>query len=228
MMLLGLLILALPLLGLALQGWAARLLRRHGDDRPDLPGTGGELARHLLDAAGLQDVPVQVTDQGDHYDPQVKAVRLRPEHGQGRSLAAVAVAAHECAHAVQDAEGWRPLRTRTRLAAAAVRLDGIGRWGTLAIALAAGILKAPALMLAAMGLGFVGWLATLIVHLATLPVEFDASFRRALPALERLGHLGEADLRAARRILRACALTYVARALISLLNVRRWTTPWRR
>lgn len=228
MALLGLLVLTFPLVGFALQGWVSWLLRRHGADRPDLPGTGGELARHLLDAAGLHAVPVEVTNKGDHYDPTAKVVRLRQEHAEGRSLTAVAVAAHECAHAVQDAEGWRPLRTRTRLAGPAMWFDAIGRWAAFAIIVAAGVLKVPSLVMAAMALGFVGWLVSVAAHLTTLPVDFDASFGRALPALERLDHLSEADVRAARRILRTCALTYVAGALVSLLNVYRWVTPWRR
>jgi len=72
------------------------MLKRHGAERVDFPGTGGELARHLLDEAGpLQAVSVDVTDLGDHYDPDAQAVRLLPQHHNGRSIAAIAVAAHE-------------------------------------------------------------------------------------------------------------------------------------
>ena len=85
------------------QVWIRRVLRQHGVDRPDLPGTGGELARHLLDEAGLQAVLVEPTDLGDHYDPDTRAVRLKREHHDGKSITAVAVAAHEVAHAVQHA-----------------------------------------------------------------------------------------------------------------------------
>src|SRR5258708_22804266 len=77
------------------QLWIRRVLARHGGERPDFPGTGAELARHLLDAAGLQSVPVEETDKGDHYDPQARAVRLFPPHHDRRSGAAVAVAAHQ-------------------------------------------------------------------------------------------------------------------------------------
>src|SRR5882757_11433302 len=87
------------------QLWIRRVLARHGGERPDFPGTGAELARHLLDAAGLQSVPVEETDKGDHYDPQARAVRLLPRHHDGRSVAAVAIAAHEVSHAVQHARG---------------------------------------------------------------------------------------------------------------------------
>ena len=69
------------------QVWIRRVLKQHGVDRPDLPGTGGELARHLLDEAGLQAVLVEQTDIGDHYDPEARAVRLLPQHHDGRSIA---------------------------------------------------------------------------------------------------------------------------------------------
>src|ERR1700741_3193389 len=87
------------------QWWVRHVLARHGADRPDLPGTGAELARHLLDEAGLQTVAVEVTDRGDHYDPEARAVRLLPQHHDGRSIAAVAVAGHEVSHAGQHARG---------------------------------------------------------------------------------------------------------------------------
>src|SRR5215471_15805457 len=87
------------------QVWVRNALARHGAERPDLPGTGGELARHLLDEAGLRGVKVELTGDGDHYDPVERAVRLLPQHHDGRSIAAVAVAAHEVSHAVQHARG---------------------------------------------------------------------------------------------------------------------------
>src|SRR5215831_11195209 len=87
------------------QWWVRHVLARHGGERSDLPGTGGELARHLLDEAGLRGVKVELTGNGDHYDPVERAVRLLPQHHDGRSVAAVAVAAHEVSHAVQHARG---------------------------------------------------------------------------------------------------------------------------
>src|SRR5262245_41426413 len=98
------------------QWWIRRVLRRHGVERPDFPGTGAELARHLLDAAGLQHVKVESTEHGDHYDPEAQAVRLTPPHHGGRSVAAVAVAAHEVSHAVQHARGEAAFALRWRLA----------------------------------------------------------------------------------------------------------------
>ena len=96
--------------------WVRAVIARHSVNRPDLPGTGGELARHLLDGMGLPQVKVEETALGDHYDPELKAVRLMPDRFHGRSLSAAVIAAHEVGHAMQDATDLRLLKTRTRLA----------------------------------------------------------------------------------------------------------------
>src|ERR1700758_297596 len=108
---LGIALLILVIAVFAPSYWVRHVLARHGVERPDLPGTGGELARHLLDEAGLDTVKVEVTDAGDHYDPENRAVRLTRPHYDGRSVSAVAVAAHEVSHAVQHAHG-EPAFTR--------------------------------------------------------------------------------------------------------------------
>jgi Zn-dependent membrane protease YugP len=202
--------------------WARAVLRWYRDDRPDFPGTGGELARHLLDEAGLGHVPVEPTERGDHYDPDAKAVRLSPAHFDGRSLVAVVVAAHEVAHALQDRDGYAPLAWRGRLARLAYGVELVGSglvYGGLALAALA---KSPALVAAAFGVGVLSRLAMVTVHAVTLPVEWNASFARALPILDGGDYVPKSDLGAARRILRACALTYVATSLVSLLNLWRW------
>lgn len=208
--------------------WVQRELRLHAGDRPDLPGTGGELARHLLDLAKLADVKVERADPGeDHYDPEAKAVRLSPENHDGRSVTAVAIAAHEVSHALQDAQGHAPIRLRTRWIATLRTVDRIAYAILIAIPLVFLVVKAPiaiAVQLAA-GIALLG--TRVIVHLLTLPTEFDASFNRALPILEQGGYLGAADLPAARRVLRAAALTYVSAALMTLINVARWIRIFR-
>ncbi len=202
--------------------WAKAVLKRHSDDRPDYPGTGGELARHLLDQAGLTEVVAEVTDSGDHYDPTAKAVRLRRDNFDGRSLTAVTVAAHEVGHALQDGDGYGPLATRTRLAKSVgglQRLGSIIAFGAFAVGAVSG---APGVALLGVGAGIATMASSVVIHLVTLPVEFDASFNRALPILDQGGYLPPEDMPAARRILKACALTYVASSLASLLNLWRW------
>ena len=97
------------------QLWVRHTIGRHDVERPDLDGTGGELARHLLNRFDLNGVKVEITDKGNHYDPEAKAVRLTAKHHDGRSLSAVAIAAHEVSHALQDARGERMLALRQRL-----------------------------------------------------------------------------------------------------------------
>jgi Zn-dependent membrane protease YugP len=204
------------------QVWIRRVLARHGIDRPDLPGTGAELARHLLDEAGLRAVKVELTGDGDHYDPQACAVRLTPPHHDGRSIAAAAVAAHEVSHALQHARGERAFALRFSLVRRLIWLERAAVAILLLAPVVLLVLKAPILLLLQVVAGMLLLMVRVVVHLATLPVEFDASFGKALPVLEQGRYLAVADLPAARSVLRAAAWTYVAAALVALLNVARW------
>src|SRR5215467_13679681 len=165
------------------QWWVGHVMRQHGSNRPDFPGTGGELARHLLDEAGLQAVTVETTDRGDHYDPVAQAVRLLPQHHDGRSVAAVAVAAHEVSHAVQHARGERAFALRCHLARNLTWVERLAS-GILLLAPVVFILvKAPVLLVLQLLAGFALLAVRILVHVVTLPVELDASFGKALPAL---------------------------------------------
>lgn len=205
--------------------WVEHVLRTAQADRPDLPGTGAELARHLLDEAGLHAVTVEETPEGDHYDPGTRTVRLTPPHFQGRSIAAVAVATHEVAHAVQHGQDEPGFRRRLRLVALIAPLDRAGQFVLLSTPLIFLFLRSPALVALQVGLVVLLFAGRLAVHAVTLPVELDASFGKALPVLERGGYLSLRDLPQARRVLRAAALTYVAAALATLLDVIRWFRP---
>lgn len=214
-----------PLLVGALFGpqlWVRAVMRRHGGPRADFPGSGGELARHLLDRLGLDGIAVGTTDRGDHYDPVARAVRLGPQHFSGRSLTAVVIAAHEVGHALQDASGYRPLRWRHRLVGFARSAQRLGNGLILATPLIAAVTRMPSIGLLTLAGGLVSLGSATLVHLITLPVEWDASFGRALPLLRAGKYIADEDLPAARRILRAAALTYVAGTLASLLGLWRW------
>ena len=204
------------------QYWIRQALAKHGADRPDLPGSGGELARHLLDEAGLPDVKVEATETGDHYDPEDRAVRLRPEHFEGRSVSAVAVAAHEVSHAVQHAAGDRAFALRGAIIRHVAWFDQAAVIVLFALPILAVAVRSPALMIFQLALGLSLLAVRIAVHLVTLPVELDASFGKALPVLRRGGYLSERDLPAARSVLKAAAWTYVASALATLLDVARW------
>lgn len=218
------LIVLLLVMGLAFlpQLWVRSVIKRYGAERSDLPGSGGDFARHILDGMGLGHVRVEETKLGDHYDPETKTVRLLPQHMNGRSLSAVVIAAHEVGHAMQDASGYQPLVARQRLARQAQRIEMVGSVVMLAAPVLLLLIKSPHLMVAQVFVGLMILAATVLVHLVTLPVEYDASFRRALPVLEAGQYVGKEDMRAARTILRAAAFTYVAAAGLSLLDVMRW------
>ena len=218
------LILLLVASGLALlpQMWVKGVLKRHSADRADIPGTGGEFARHVLDSMKLGHVKVEETPHGDHYDPEAKVVRLIPQHFAGRSLAAVVVAAHEVGHAMQDATNYPPLNARTRLAKQAQSIERVGMAIMLATPIVVLVFKSPYVIVLELFLGMLILASTVVMHAMTLPVEFDASFRRALPLLKTGRYVGDRDMASARQILRAAAFTYVAAAAMSLLDVARW------
>lgn len=222
------LLIVLLLLIFGPQYWVQAVLSRYNrKDEENFTGTGGELARHLLDRFDLQAVQVEVTANGDHYDPIAKAVRLGEDRFNGRTLTAITVAAHEVGHAIQDARGETLFHWRTRLASLAVGAQKLGSLLLFLVPLLSAITRVPAVgaitLLAAflvMGIG-------LVVQLLTLPVEIDASFKKALPMLES-GYLAPAQYRPARKILRAAALTYVSASLAGLLNFWRWMSVLRR
>ena len=204
------------------QLWVRQTIGRHDAERPDLDGTGGELARHLLNRFDLNAVTVEITDKGDHYDPQAKAVRLTARHHDGRSLSAVAIAAHEVSHALQDARGERMLTLRQRLVKFAAVTDRFAGVFFIASPVLGGLARTPVAFFGLIGLGIALLAVRVIVDLVTLPVETDASFTKALPILESGGYVDPADMPAVKSVLRAAAFTYLAGALISLVNLARW------
>jgi uncharacterized protein len=218
----GLAVIAVLLLVFGPQFWVQYAMKKHGDERPDMPGTGGELARHLLDEAGLQSVPVEETDMGDHYDPEERVVRLMPQNVHGKSVTAVAIAAHEVSHAVQHAREEPGFMRRMAVIGRIIWIDRIATIILLSAPLLAVVIKAPVLLAAQIGVGVVLLLVRVAAHLVTLPIEYDASFRKALPILQQGRYLDEADLPAARHVLKAAAWTYVAAAMATLLDVMRW------
>lgn len=208
--------------------WVRRVMERYSEPGDRYPGTGAALARKLLDELGMNRVRVEETDRGDHYDPDAKAVRLTPRVYGGRSLTAITVAAHEVGHALQDHEGYAPLRLRSRLVRAT---GGIQKFGAAVLMMSpfiGALTRAPGLGIVMFGAGIVTMLASTVVHFVTLPTELDASFGRALPLLDRHRILKPVDRPHARKLLKAAAMTYVATSLMSLLNVARWWAILRR
>ena len=208
--------------------WIRAVMRRYSEPEDRYELTGAEVARQLLDSNGLQDVQLEVTESGDHYDPLARAVRLLPDHYTKRSLAAVTIAAHEVGHAIQDAQGYPALKWRTRLVRLLGPVEKIGAGVLMATPLIIAVTRYPLAGLLTFAGGFLALGSGVVIHLFTLPTEFDASFRRALPQMEEHGLLYEKDAPHARKLLRAAAMTYVAASLMSLLNVARWWAILRR
>ena len=203
--------------------WVKFTLKRYATDRKDLPGTGGELATHLVKRFELTDVKVEQTQEGhDHFDFGQHAVRLSPSVLNGRSLTAVAVAAHEVGHAIAHEKKQKISHLSSRylpLAHFARRITAGLLLGWPALSL---LLHIPyAVPLHALVVGLSGLLAVL-VQVAILPEEWDASFNKALPILREGNYIPQEDLPKVKKILTACAMTYVAAALIKVLFVWRW------
>lgn len=178
--------------------------------------TGAQTARAILNSKGLYDVRVErIGGQlSDHYDPRTKVVSLSSEVYQGASLASVAVAAHETGHALQDALGYFPMQLRSSFVPVANLGSGAG----------------PMLILIGLFLPSFGWLLKLgifafsfavLFQIITLPVEFNAS-NRALLLLQEGNLLRSEEVRGARSVLNAAALTYVAAALAAVLQLLRF------
>ena len=202
--------------------WVKLVMKRYSSEKPEIPGTGGELANHLIERFSLKNVKVEVTEVGDHYDPIEKKVRLLREHYESKSLTAVAIAAHEVGHAIQDHQGDKRLATRTKMIPV---VDKVARWSVAIIYLSPviGIItRHPMPFSLLLLLGLSGFIARMMVHAVTLPIEYDASFSKALPLLREGNYVSQSDEKAVSLILKAAALTYVSAALADILNIGRW------
>ena len=202
--------------------WVKFVMRRYSSEKPEIRGTGGELAKHLIERFSLKDVKVEVTELGDHYDPIEKKVRLLREHYESKSLTAIAIAAHEVGHAIQDQQGDKRLATRTKMIPV---VNQIARLSVVIISLSPviGIItRHPMPFSLLLFLGLSGFIARMMIHAVTLPIEFDASFSKALPILKEGNYVTQSNEKAVSRILSAAALTYVSAALADILNLGRW------
>lgn len=204
------------------QWWVKRAISRHSVHREDFPGTGGELASHILKHYGVEGVGVESVPAGDHYDPDAKKIRLSEQHFNGSSLSAIAIAAHEVGHALQDYGHESGLAWRQRLVRLASVTDGIASVFFLVAPVLGVLAKTPLAFFGMASIGIALLAIRVLVHLVTLPVEYDASFGKALPILQEGGYLSDDDIPAAREVLKAAAFTYVSAALLSMLDLARW------
>lgn len=176
--------------------------------------TGKDVARKILDSNNLADVKVKEVsgELTDHYDPRIKTVNLSSNIFNGTSIASISVAAHECGHAIQDKVGYAFMRIRAMLVPV-VRLVSYLGYFSIVISLFAGITGY-------LKVGIIIEFATLLFHLVTLPVEFNAS-SRAKKELVRLHLIEDNEYNGVDSMLSAAANTYVASLLSNLLNLFR-------
>ncbi len=216
------LLLALPglLLGLWAQMKVKRAFGKYSKVRNARGLTGAQVARLMLDHYGLRHVSIEET-QGmltDHYDPRAKVLRLSPDVGRAPTIAAVGVAAHEAGHALQDADGYAPLKLRSAIVPAVQ----FGSWLGPMIIMGGFFLMA---LTGATDLGYtLAWFGVILFSLTalfsiiTLPVEFNAS-ARAKKELVALGVLSQEEMKGVNETLNAAALTYVAAAIAAIGQV---------
>jgi hypothetical protein len=194
-----------------------RTYARYSNTRNHAGMTGAQVAEHILRSQGIYDVSIQHVsgELTDHYDPRKKVVRLSDSVYNSTSVAAVGVAAHECGHVIQHAKGYRPLEIRSALVPVANFGSGIS-WILIVAGLFIGGNSSQWLINA----GILAFSLAVLFQLVTLPVEFNAS-GRALKILENNAILYGDELKGSEKVLKAAALTYVAAATASLLQLLR-------
>lgn len=176
--------------------------------------SGADVARRILDRNGLSDVAVErvAGNLSDHYDPRTRVVRLSQGVHDGRSVAAIGVAAHETGHAIQHSMGYGPLRLRNAIIPVTQFSSSISVW----LILIGFFFSWSPLALA----GIILFSFAVLFELVTLPVEFNAS-SRALHILDEDGILRANELAGARKVLRAAAMTYVAATVVAFMQLVR-------
>lgn len=202
--------------GMALGMWAQAKVKgayaKASKIRPATGMSGAEAAREIMAQAGMPDFKIEKVRGwlSDHYDPRTKTLRLSPEVHDGRSLAALGIAAHEAGHALQDAEGYKPLVARSAL----VPLAGIGSNLSFIVLIIGIIMNSFGLTLA----GVLLFSLVVLFQLVTLPVEFDAS-KRARELLLSMSMVTQQEDGTVGKVLNAAALTYVAALIASVLQL---------
>ena len=203
--------------------WIKLQLFRYSKYREDIQGTGGELAQHLIEKFKLNDVEVLPGDS-DYYSPSEKAVYLSSKIYSGQSIAAVAVAAHKVGHAIQHKNNEKLFNLRQNLATPALMFQKLAILIVYLMPIVGLLIRNPIAILFFALVAIVCFLVSVFFQLITLPVEFDASFKKALPMIEEGQYLDADDMIGAKKVLKAAAFTYVAASLLKMINVYTW---WR-
>ena len=184
-----------------------------------MPFTGNQLGQKILKENNLENVLIEPIKKVDHYNPLKKKVHISEDKLHKKSITSIAVVAHEIGHAIQDKENYKPLLLRQKLIEKTMIFQRIGSF-LLIIGLPSifAITKSPFITFIA-AIIIMGCLSTnVLIHLITLPVEFDASFKRALPILQK--YVPKENMRQCRSVLRAAAFTYLAQSIVSIFRLK--------
>jgi hypothetical protein len=207
--------------GMILMFWAQQRVKatyeKYAKIQSSLGMTGEQVAKTILQRMGIHDVTVEQVEGEltDHYDPSAKAVRLSESVYASSSLAAAAIAAHECGHVLQDVRGYQFMNIRASL----VPVANIGaNFGPLMVMAGLFLTSLGSLSVIFINVGIILFAGAILFHIVTLPVEFDAS-SRALKLIDELGILQGEENRGARSVLNAAAWTYVATAIYAALQL---------
>ena len=208
------LVLPMVLLSLIAQGMVSSRFKKYSKVKSYRNYTGADAARKILDDNGLYNVRIEHINGNlsDHYDPKANVIRLSDSTYSDTSVAAIGVAAHEAGHAVQHAVGYVPIKVRNAI------VPAVNIASTLSIPLfLIGLLFAAPMLT---NLGIILFSGALVFQVVTLPVEFNAS-RRAITILNQSAMLEEDELRGAKKVLKAAAMTYVAAVISTALQLLR-------
>lgn len=202
--------------------WVRYVMHKYNKPIDDMPGDGKELAEHLIERFALTDVMVEEGGVDmNHYDSSNKTVRLSPELFTGKTLTAIAVAAHEVGHAIQHNRRERLILWREKMLPKIQWMERISAVGLMLVPAIGAATRLPHLVLLTVALIVMMMAGRIIFHLVTLPIEWDASFGKALPILNA-GYVPTHLQPAIKQVLLAAALTYVAAALADMLRFWRW------
>ena len=207
-------------LGLGTQGYIKSMYSKYSRVKINLNATGAQIARKMLNDNGLHDVQVKCVEGtlSDHYDPRTRMINLSRGVYTGNDVSALAVACHECGHAIQHNEGYSLLRLRDNL----VPLVNITSGFSWPVAIVGLIMMASGYAFGGtlFNIGVILFGLVVLFHLVTLPVELNAS-SRALTQMINLGIVNEEEQAAAKKVLSAAAMTYVAALATAIANMLR-------
>ncbi len=184
-----------------------------------MPFTGMELGQKILKDINIKNVSIQSVKVIDHYDPKDKKINISDDKINKKSITSISVVVHEIGHAIQDKENFKPLILRQKLIEKTLIFQRLGSF-LLIIGLPSifAFTKSPLITFIA-AMMIMGCLSTnVLIHLITLPVEFDASFNKALPILKK--YVPNDNIKNCRSVLRAAALTYLAQSIVSIFRLK--------